>query len=259
LSSSLVKCGCRPALQGRRSKSVVLSFIVPAHDEEALIASTLRSIRSAADAVGQTYEVIVVDDASTDRTGAIAGAEGARVVRIEARQIAKARNAGAGAASGETLFFVDADTLITPAVVQSTLRAIDSGAVGGGAPARLDDASPGYAKLLMWLVAVISRPLSIAGGCCFFCTRAAFQQAGGFDERLFAGEEIWLSRALRRHGRVVILREPVVTSGRKIRTHSFFELLGTLLRISLGGPRALQNRSKLGVWYGPRRRDRHER
>ena len=224
-----------------------------------MIGATLRSIRSAGDSAGVQYEVIVVDDASTDRTAEIAAAADARVVPIAARQIAKARNAGAAAASGSTLIFVDADTLITPAVVQAVLQAIEAGAVGGGAAASLDDASPGYAKFLMWLVAGTSRVARIAGGCCFFCTRPAFEQVGGFDERLFAGEEIALSRALRRLGRLVILREKVVTSGRKMRTHSFRELLGTFIRILLGGPRALEDRSRLGVWYGPRRRDRGER
>ena len=224
-----------------------------------LIGATLRSIRSSGDAAGVRYEVIVVDDASTDRTAEIAAAADARVVPIAARQIAKARNAGAAAASGSTLIFVDADTLITSAVVQATLQAIEAGAVGGGAAASLDDASPGYAKFLMWLLAGTSRLARIAGGCYFFCTRPAFDQVGGFDERLFAGEEIALSRALRRLGRFVILREKIVTSGRKMRTHSFRELLGTLIRILLGGPRALEDRSRLGVWYGPRRRDRQER
>ena len=224
-----------------------------------LIGATLRSIRSAGDVTGMRYEVIVADDASTDRTAEIAAAAGARVIPIAARQIARARNAGAAAASGSTLIFVDADTLITPAVVQATLQAIEAGAVGGGAPASLDDASPGYAKFLMWLVAGTSRVARIAGGCYFFCTKPAFEQAGGFDERLFAGEEIALSRALGRQGRFVILREKVVTSGRKMRTHSFRELLGTFVRILLGGPRVLEDRSRLGVWYGPRRRDREER
>lgn len=213
-------------------------------------------MRSAADSAGQPYEVIVVDDASTDRTARIAAAEGACVILIAARQIAKARNAGAAAASGETLIFVDADTLIAPAVVTATLRAIAGGAVGGGAPARLDEASPGYAKLLMWLVARTGRLARIANGCYFFCTKPAFERAGGFDERLFAGEEIALSRTLKRQGRFVILREYVVTSGRKMRTHSLRELVGTFLRILLSGRRALKDRSRLGVWYGPRRRDR---
>jgi glycosyltransferase involved in cell wall biosynthesis len=224
-----------------------------------LIGATLRAMRSASDTTGIPYEVIVADDASTDRTAEIAVAAGARVVPIAARQIAKARNAGAAAASGSTLIFVDADTLITPAVVHATLQAIEAGAVGGGAPASLDDSSPGYAKFLMWLVAGTSRVARIAGGCYFFCSKPAFEQAGGFDERLFASEEIALSRALKHQGRFVILRDKVVTSGRKMRTHSFRELLGTLVRIVLGGPRVLEDRGRLGLWYGPRRRDRHER
>jgi glycosyltransferase involved in cell wall biosynthesis len=233
-----------------------ISFIVPAHDEETLIGATLRAIRRAAEAVGGSYEVIVVDDASTDGTASMAAAEGARVVPVAARQIARARNAGAAAASGEWLIFVDADTLVTPQVVRATCRAFERGAIGGGAAARLDEASQWYAKLLMWLLARAARPVRIANGCYFFTTRPAFQEAGGFDERLFAGEEIALSRTLKKQGRFVLLREPVTTSGRKMRTHSFRELLGTLGRIIIGGPRVLQNRQRLALWYGPRRRDR---
>jgi glycosyltransferase involved in cell wall biosynthesis len=234
----------------------MLSFIVPAHDEETLIGATLRAIRRAGDAAGRSYEVIVVDDASTDGTAAIAAAEGARVVPIAVRQIAKVRNAGAVASAGELLIFVDADTTVTPAVVQATCRAIDGGAIGGGSATRLDDASPWYAKVLMWLLAWAARPVRIANGCYFFCTKQAFERAGTFDERLFAGEEIALSRALKKQGRFVLLRETVTTSGRKIRTHSFRELLGTLGRIVVGGPRVLQSRQRLELWYGPRRRDR---
>ncbi|HYN10412.1 MAG TPA: glycosyltransferase [Vicinamibacterales bacterium] len=234
----------------------MLSFIVPAHDEETLIGAILRAITQAGDAAGHPYEVIVVDDASTDGTATVAAAEGIRVVPIAARQIAKARNAGAAAAAGEILIFVDADTVITPAVVQATCRAIERGAIGGGSAARLDEASPWYAKFLMWLLAWAARPVRIANGCYFFCTKPAFEQAGGFDERLFAGEEIALSRTLKRQGQFVLLRETVTTSGRKMRTHSFGELLGTLGRIVIGGPRVLQNRQQLELWYGPRRRDR---
>ena len=233
-----------------------LSFIVPAHDEETLIGATLGAIKRAGDAAGRPYEVIVVDDGSTDGTAVIAAAKGARVVPSAARQIAKARNAGAAVSTGEILIFVDADTLITPSVVQATCRAIERGAIGGGSAARLDEASPWYAKGLMWLLAWAARPAGIANGCYFFCTEPAFTQAGGFDERLFAGEEIALSRALKKVGRFVLLRETVTTSGRKMRTHSFRELIGTLGRIVIGGPRVLQNRQRLELWYGPRRRDR---
>src|SRR5262245_1880364 len=181
----------------------MLSFIVPAHDEEPLIAATLRAIRLAADPSGRPYELIVVDDASTDRTAAIAATEGARVVSLAARHIARARNAGAAAATGDALVFVDADTLVTPDVVAATIAAIDSGVDGGGAALRLDEASQAYAKALMRLTTWAGRWLRWASGCYFFCTKQAFVGAGGFDERLYAGEEIALSRTFKRLGRFV--------------------------------------------------------
>ncbi len=87
-----------------------------------------------------------------------------------------------------------------------------------------------------------------------FCTRAAFDAAGGFDERLFAAEEIAFSRAIGRAGRFVILREPVLTSGRKLRASSTPGMPGTLIRLLLAGPGGLRSRDRLALWYGPGRR-----
>jgi hypothetical protein len=95
----------------------------------------------------------------------------------------------------------------------------------------------------------------LAAGCYLFCTRAAFEAAGGFDERLFASEEIALSRALGRQGRVVILHETVLSSGRKLRTHSGWEILGMMSAVARQGSRALRSREQLGLWYGSRRSD----
>jgi hypothetical protein len=53
----------------------------------------------------------------------------------------------------------------------------------------------------------------------------------------------------------VILREHVVTSGRKLRAHSAREVLGGLLRLALGGRRAMESREGLEIWYGERRKD----
>ena len=88
--------------------------------------------------------------------------------------------------------------------------------------------------------------------------RSAFEAVGGFDERRYASEEIWLSLALRKRGRFVILREHVITSGRKLRVYSLretFQLFGYLLRT---GPRALRQREGLEFWYGERRADTTE-
>ena len=231
----------------------MISFVVPAHNEERLIGATLDAIHAAAREIALPYELIVVDDASTDHTAGIARDKGARVIACEHRQIARVRNTGARASTGDILIFVDADTLISAAVVRASLDAIANGAVGGGATLEVEGRVPWWASLLVVLVGEWMRVMRWAAGCYVYCTRAAFDAAGGFDEQLFATEEIAFSRALKRLGRVVILREPVVTSGRKLRTHAFREFLPVAGGIFSRGTAALRRRDKLSVWYGERR------
>ena len=231
----------------------MISFVVPAHNEERLLGATLDAIHAAAREVAQPYEIVVANDASTDSTAALASAHGARVVACEHRQIARVRNTGARASTGDILIFVDADTLISAAVVRASLAAIARGAVGGGAALHVDGRLPWWGPSVLWLVSTGMRAMRWAAGCYVFCTRAAFLAAGGFDEQLFATEEIAFSRALQRIGRVVILRERVVTSGRKMRTHSlreFFPVWGGFLP---HGTAVLRRRDKLSLWYGERR------
>src|SRR6185503_16812179 len=101
----------------------MISFVVPAHNEEACLGRTLRAIHDSTHEIGQPYEIIVADDASTDATGEIAREHGAKVVQVNHRQIAATRNSGARAASGERIFFVDADTVINARVLAAALRA----------------------------------------------------------------------------------------------------------------------------------------
>ena len=86
-----------------------------------------------------------------------------------------------------------------------------------------------------------------------FCTRTAFDAAGGFDEAWFAGEDVALSRALARQGRFVILREAVYTSARKLRTFSWREHLRLIGQFVLHGRGMLRSRDSLALWYGKRR------
>ncbi|MFO1094533.1 MAG: glycosyltransferase [Planctomycetaceae bacterium] len=233
----------------------MISFIVPAYNEEQLLGPTLRAIQSATTGLTEPYEIIVADDASTDGTAAEGAACGARIVSVNHRQIAATRNAGARAAHGTLLIFVDADTLVTPQAVQAAVAAIRNGAIGGGCAFRFDGRVPLYARLLAGIAMPVYRWCGLASGCFLFCTRAAFDAVGGFDERLYAAEEAAMSQALRRQGRFVILRESVTTSARKLRTHSMREVLGTLLRIGLTGPRSVRTREGLDIWYGDRRSD----
>jgi glycosyltransferase involved in cell wall biosynthesis len=231
----------------------MISFIVPAHDEAQLIGDTLAALHEAARGLPGGYEIVVVDDASADATAQIAASHGARIVAVQYRHIAATRNAGARAARGEMLVFVDADTLVDARVARAALAALESGAVGGGAAVRLRGDLAWHERAgVAWFVWLF-RVTRIAPGCFLFCTRAAFDAAGGFDETYYAGEDVALSRALARQGRFVILREAVRTSGRKLRTFSLWEHLRFLLRFARRGRRMLRSRQGLELWYGKRR------
>lgn len=230
----------------------MLSFIVPAHNEELLLGRTLAAIHAAAREAGGEYEVIVVDDASTDGTARIAETSGVQVIRVNHRQIAATRNAGARAARGGLFVFVDADTLVCTEVVRETLAAIDSGAVGGGCVFEFDGRVPLWVRVIHPIFIHVARRLKIVGGCCVFSTCEAFEAIGGFCEEYFAGEDAAFIAALKREGPIVIPRAPVVTSGRKVRTYSGFRLLWTLFCFVVRGPKSYRSHAGLEVWYGER-------
>lgn len=230
----------------------MISFVIPAHNEEELIGETLRFLRASAVALGEPFEIIVVDDASTDATARIARDAGAAVERIDRRQIAASRNAGARVARGDLLIFVDADTHVQTETLRQALAAVRGGAVGGGARF-VFESGPRWAHALGKGTVFIMRVLSWAAGCFVFARRDAFEAVGGFDERYFATEELVLSRALKRRGRMVIVPAPVITSGRKQRHFTAREMWRQIAAIIVGGRRTLRDREALGFWYGWRR------
>lgn len=233
----------------------MLSFIIPAWNEEALIGATLEAIHAAARAAGRDYEIIVVNDASTDRTADIARAAGARVIDVHKRQIAAVRNAGAREARGRYFIFVDADTIVPEPTLFRALHELDEGAVGGGCIPRMADEIPLLGRIYLWAFLAVWIPMQLAAGCFVFCRRDAFEAIGGFDERFFASEEVWLSKALKQRGPFVILHDPVWTSGRKMRLHTPFQLVRLAIRLLWQGPKSWQKREGLDLWYDGRRED----
>ena len=142
-----------------------ISIIVPAHNEEALLGGTLRALGRAAANLGEDCEIVVVDDGSTDRTAEIATTLGARVVRVDLRHIAAARNAGARAAIGDVFVFVDADTLVPPAVLAQAVAAMRNGAVGGGSTVRMASGHARWAEQMMAGASWFMRTARWAAGC----------------------------------------------------------------------------------------------
>lgn len=233
-----------------------ISFVVPAHNEEHELAGTLTAIRQAAEASRGSFEVIVVNDASTDSTAAIAQQFGARIVTVNRRQIAAVRNAGAEVARGEILFFVDADTRIAPGHVTAGLAALAAGYAGGSARIAVDSHIAFWARVFIRTFCAIYFAIGLGVGAFIFTRRESFEAVGGFDEQYFAGEEVYLTLALKKLGRFKILREPIVTSARKVRMHSPRFVLTQSFSLVLGGKGALRNRQKLDLWYDGKRERR---
>jgi glycosyltransferase involved in cell wall biosynthesis len=241
---------------------VRVSVIVPAFNEEQLLAGSLDEIRKASAAFslrGWAVELIVCDNNSTDRTAVIASAGRAMVVFEPINQIARARNTGAAAATGDWLLFVDADTHPSRELFGDVAEQILSGhTLAGGATIRMDDEMLA-ARLASGLWNLTSRRLKLMAGSFIFVEAKAFRSVGGFSHELFAGEELELSRRLKKlarntRRRVVILhRHPIKTSARKIHLYTPWELVRLLARVVISGGRSLRNRESNHLWYDGRR------
>ena len=239
-----------------------ISVVIPAYNEEKLIGGTLAAIhlaRAAFTVAGWESEVVVCDNNSNDRTGELAHAAGAVVVFEPVNQIARARNAGAAAATGDWLVFVDADSRPSPGLFSDVVEQIRSGhCLAGGCILRLDE-TQFAAECVLRGWNTISRVLKWAAGSFIFCETAAFREIGGFSHELFVSEELDLSirlrRLARRKGRrmVILTRHPLLTSARKMHLYSPAEHVWFLLKTLLTGGRTMRAREKCAIWYDGRR------
>ena len=170
------------------------------------------------------YEVIVVDDDSSDQTASIASDHQAVVVPSKCRNIGAARNLGFEASRGDPLVFVDADTLVDPDLLNETWKALESGAAWGTARVTPSDACPLWVRFLGYFYnRYYTGFRGYAYGCYFFMRREAFVAAGRFPDDLLEGEDQALSRVLtEKFGRVHLLSGRVKTSARKAREFGFW-------------------------------------
>jgi len=244
------------------NRSPSISIIVPAFNEAAILAESLARIRWAAtafDSAGFTWDLIVCDNNSSDNTADVARAAGARVVFEPINQIGRARNAGAAAATGEWLVFVDADSYPSRELLADVAREIASGHVMAGGSTVAIDLPGRFPRLVIGGWNATSRLMRWAAGSFIFCDTSAFRAVGGFNLQLFAAEEIDLFRRLKRLARSrrkairILSRHPLHTSARKAHLYSPREFLSFQLKTILTAGRTLRSADGATLWYDGRR------
>jgi len=193
-----------------------LSFVVPAYNEEAYLPACLESILEQTRELGEPVEIIVVNNASTDRTREVAlGYAGVRVVDEPRKGLTFARQAGFAASTGELIANVDSDSRLTPGWVRKVLAefAGDAKLVALSGPFVYYDLTPRqrvsvrifYAAA--FLVYAINRYVLRAGsmvqGGNFVLRRDALEKIGGFNTEIaFYGEDTDIARRMNAVGHV---------------------------------------------------------
>ena len=220
-----------------------ISFVVPAYNEQALLARSLNAIRDeiirAGQRLGEDAEIIVVNNASTDETAAVAAAiAGVTVVDEPRKGLVQARWAGFEASSGELVANIDADTVIPAGWLTEALRQFERGRtlvglsgpyVYYGVPRRVNLVVGAYYRLAytayLFNRFVLNVGSMLQGGN-FIVRRDAMLKLGSPSHRFsFYGEDTDMARRLSKVGGVKFtFRLPAASSGRRLAGEGVFTI-----------------------------------
>ncbi len=209
-----------------------LSVIIPALNEAAYLASTVEAAKANARASGP-YELILADCGSSDGTPGIAQALGLTVVTSSPPPDCRAAalNAGASAATGDVLLFLDADTLLPEGYDESIMRVLDDPrTVGGAFEFALDGKGLG-----LRLVEIINRTRYrlwpwYYGDQGIFVRRTAFANVGGYPLRRIM-EASDFCKSLRKTGKLALINKGARTSARRFIEGGVYRVLANDIRI----------------------------
>lgn len=184
---------------------MIFSIVIPAKNEEANIGRCLDSIRHV-EWDARQFEVIVVDNGSTDGTVDIARGKGAQVYVKPELTISGLRNFGAGHASGEILAFIDADCTVKASWLAkaSSYLLRKEVACFGSPPIVPEDAT--WVQKAWFAVRKKRTDLCETDwleSMNMFVRREAFVASGGFDETLITCEDYDLTMRLKKHGLII--------------------------------------------------------
>ncbi len=189
---------CRPPNRpAAKNLPLIISIIIPAHNEETYLPATLEALRR------QNYpwfEVIVVANGCTDKTAEAAHGKCHRLIVLSQKSLGVARNLGARMARGQILLFLDADTLLEPLTLRVISSQFSPAYAAGTIRGRPDCDTPAYR--LIYLVKNFFHRSSLHSGSSgvIICWKEHFVRIGGFDEELEVRENSNLIWRLKQFG-----------------------------------------------------------
>jgi len=197
-----------------------ISIIIPAHNEERYLPKCLDSISVASSKIEFPVEIIVSLNRCTDQTENIAKRYGAISVYEDEKNIARIRNAGVNIATGDIVVMIDADSWMTPNMLQEVIRHLETMRyIGGGVNIRPERLSIGIVFSLMIVVPYLLKA-RVSGGM-FWLYKSDFDAISGFDESLVSAEDYHFALKLKAYGHQkglwygTITKAHIVTSCRK--------------------------------------------
>lgn len=206
-----------------------VSVIVPAYNEEKYIGDTLKALKEQS---FNDFEIIVIDNGSTDRTMEIAASYGALVQQKMDGSISAMRNLGASYAQGDILAFLDADCIPTRTWVEMALERVGDNHVGvTGCHCSIPRESSWVERAWYSTKPRGTNRVNFIGTANFFVRKAVFEELNGFDENLRTGEDYEFCSRIREKGYEVVSDDRIKV-------------------IHLRGPKTLMEKLKKEIWYG---------
>lgn len=216
------------------------SIVIPCYNEESYIGDTLKSLQD--QTFDDNFEIIVVDNNSTDRSAAIARQHGARVILEVKSGVCWARQAGTEAASGEIIISSDADTIFAPDWLQKIDATFKRNkkyvAVAGPCIYR---SGPYWGKVYPKILFGAVNSYTLFFGHPFYATATniAFKKSvwSGYDVHSpQGGDELGLLHQLKKQGRIAFANDnPVYTSARRLKRGLFYNIFVTFFYYYLMG------------------------
>lgn len=212
-------------------EDVIISIIIPAHNEEKYIGKCLESISKASKLLQNQVEIIVVLNRCTDKTEEIAKSYNCITVNNDDKNLSKIRNTGVERASGEIIVTIDADTQMNEHMLTKVVQNLSSGKyIGGGVTGKFERMSLGIFVSTMLLIGPLLFKYGAISVGIFWCYKEDFKSINGFNEAMLMAEDadfakrlkVWGKKKGKKYGTI---QNGMITSSRKFDKHGDWVLL----------------------------------